>query len=132
MLAFHPPTSLRPCCAVRLRVAAQRRHYDAVTIKLIADAVKSLEEQQSRAYLESDIYPIVTLAEWHVGALVRHNQIEAARETASGYFKQLDRLARQDTARQLADARERLAYFLSTGEWHEGYTIRYAGKRRRK
>lgn len=105
---------------VQLRVAGERELYDAVTIELIGDAVKSLEEQHARADWESDQYPIVTLSEKHVGALIKHGQHEQARAMASKYFRQVEDLTRRNSAEPLQRVRERLAHYLTSRQWSDG------------
>ena len=103
---------------VQLRVAAERTVYDAITVELIGDAVKALESLHTSFSLgESDQYPIVTLSERHVGALLRHGQDAQARALASRYFKQVDEMAKHNNAAALQGARERLAHYLTSGLW---------------
>lgn len=120
---------------VQLRVAAERSNYDAVTIELIGDAVKTLEQQHAQASWESDQYPIVTLSERHVGALIKHGQTAQARTAAQRYFRQVDDLARRNGAEPLQLVREKLAHYVTFGQWFEGLRPRgqkrNAGPRRR-
>jgi tetratricopeptide (TPR) repeat protein len=103
---------------VQLRVAAERPAYDAVTVELIGDAVKALEAlHASSSWGASDQYPIVTLSERHVGALVRHGQDAQARDLAANYFNQLDDLAKRNSAPALQGARQRLAQYVTSGVW---------------
>ncbi|CAN1527170.1 hypothetical protein MCEMIH16_01279 [Caulobacteraceae bacterium] len=103
---------------VQRRVAAERSSYDAVTVELIGDAVKTLEAlHASSSWGASDQYPIVTLSERHVGALVRHGQDTQARALAAKYFRQVDDLAKRNSASALQAARERLAHYATSGVW---------------
>ena len=113
---------------VQLRVATERSSYDAVAIELIGEAVKSLESQHAQSSWESDQYPIVTLSERHVGALVKHGQAAQARTLAQHYFRQVDDLARRNGAEPLQLVREKLAHYVSFGQWSEG--LRSRGSRR--
>lgn len=102
---------------VQLKVAARRRDYDAVTIELIGEAVTALEVQQTAHDMDSDQYPIVTLANHHVGALLRHRQEAAASQAARRYYVQLEDLAKRNSSAQVQRARERLAHYLTSGKW---------------
>lgn len=118
---------------VQLRVAAERSAYDAITVELIGDAVKALEDlHASSKWGATDQYPIVTLSERHVGALVRHGQDVQARSLASKYFKQVDELAKRINAPALQGARERLAHYATSGVWAAPQqSIRRSGARGR-
>ncbi|MBZ9604935.1 P-loop NTPase [Phyllobacterium chamaecytisi] len=102
---------------LQLRVATARPNYDAVAVQLIGDAVKTLEGQHEQGNWEWDQYPIVTLAEKHVGTLLKHNQNDQAREAARRYFKIIEDLARRNPAGPLQRARETLAQYIATGLW---------------
>ena len=105
---------------LQLKVAARRPAYDAVTEKLIGDAVKTLEEQIGYASWDSDQYPIVTVSEKHVWAMIKHNRTEKANILATQYFKELENMARFNTAAPLQLARQRLAHYLTSGRWYQG------------
>jgi tetratricopeptide (TPR) repeat protein len=117
---------------LQLRVACERPRFDAVTVELIGDAVKSLEEQHARGNWESDQYPIVTLSERHIAALIKHQQAEQARVLATKYFRQLEEIARRNPADAIQQARERLAHFLTSGDWFSGNAIRRGGNQARR
>jgi tetratricopeptide (TPR) repeat protein len=100
---------------LRIRVAARRDSYDAKTIELLGDAVKALEELHAANILEVDYYPIVTLSEGYVGALVKHHQKEAALAAAKRYFDIISRMPQADD--QIVKARKRLMLFVTQGTW---------------
>jgi len=102
---------------VQLKVAARRSDYDAVTVELIGEAVESLESQQSGYDIDDDQYPIVTLANHHVDALVRHRQDVAAVQAAKRYYSQLEDISKRNPSVQVQRARERLAHYLTSGTW---------------
>ncbi|MHA7066115.1 P-loop NTPase [Azospirillum argentinense] len=116
---------------LQLRVAIKRKNYDATTVKLIGDAVKALEEQHRQSLWDSDQYPIVTLAEKHVAAMIVHKQISAAKAAASKYFRELEIMSRQNSVQPLQRARERLAHYLATGIWHEGEVPDFSDRSKR-
>ncbi len=112
------PYALHAYADLQLQVAERRAKYDSRTIELIDEAVGILEAQHLKSIFNSDQYPIVTLCDKHVGALVKHGQLAEAREVARKYFRQIDEFSRQNAAESVLRARERLAVFASTGEWH--------------
>ena len=100
------PYAVHAYADLQLKVAAKRPAYDAVTEKLIGDAVTTLEKQIGYASWESDQYPIVTLSEKHVWAMIKHNRTEKAKVLATQYFKELENMARLNTAAPLQLARQ--------------------------
>jgi hypothetical protein len=114
------PYAVHAYADVQLRVAARRDVYDAVTVQLIGEAVQALEAQHAARDVDSDQYPIVTLTNHHVGALIRHHQDTAAKEAARRYFGQVEELAKRNSSLQVQFARERLVYYLTSGRWQMG------------
>ncbi len=76
------PYAAHALADVQLKVAARRAQYDAMTVQLIGEAVAVLEAQQAAYNIDSDQYPIVTLANHHVDALLRHRQYTPANHAA--------------------------------------------------
>ena len=126
------PYAVHAYADVQLRVAERREMYDAVTVQLIGEAVEALETQQAAHDAESDQYPIVTLANRHVGALLRHGQRALAEQVAKRYFNDLEDLARRNSSMQIRLARERLARYLTLGSWQSGTTNSGSGGRHGK
>lgn len=114
------PYAVHAYADLQLKVAAKRPSYDAVTEKLIGDAVKILEGQLAHSSWGWDQYPIVTLSEKHVGAMIKHNRPEQAKTLAQGYFKTLESMARDNSAEQLQVAKARLLHYLTSGQWYQG------------
>lgn len=112
------PYAVHAYADVQLRVAIRRKTYDSVTTQLIGEAVRALEQQHAAHDADSDQYPIVTLADRHVGALIKHHQDQAAKQAARRYFGQLSDLAKRISSSQVQRARERLANYLTSGKWH--------------
>jgi hypothetical protein len=121
------PYAVHAFADLQLKVAAKRPTYDSATAKLIGDAVKTLEQQHSYSSWDSDQYPMVTLAEKHVWAMLKHGKSGEARILAHGYFKELENMARNNSAKPLQRARERLAHFVTSGTWHEGNLPSFSG-----
>jgi tetratricopeptide (TPR) repeat protein len=100
---------------LQLRVANSRNNYDATTIALIGDAVAALESLHAAQGIETDFYPIVTLADWHISVLIKYGQDKSALSAARRYFKLIETMRRTDM--QIDRARERLAHYITHGTW---------------
>ncbi|CAN7303821.1 SIR2 family protein [Rhizobium sp. LjRoot254] len=103
---------------LQLRVAHTRKIYDSTTVALIGDAVETLEGLHAAQSVDTDFYPIVTLADRHVSALIRHGQAKSALSAAQRYFRLIEAMRRTDT--QIDRARERLAHYITHGKWETG------------
>ena len=116
---------------VQLKVAARRSQYDSVTVELIGDAVAALTAQQNTYNEESDQYPLVTLSNHHIAALIKHHQHNAAKTAARRYFGQLEDLYKKNSSSPVQIARQRLAHYLTSGLWQAGRpSSRARGKRK--
>jgi hypothetical protein len=111
------PFAVHALADTQLQAAIEREEYDAVTVKLIGDAVQTLEAMDITQGGEEDHYPIVTLALKHVGVLVRHKQSAKAKEVARKYFRRLEERARRVSDDALQSARERLAHYVTHETW---------------
>lgn len=100
---------------LRLRVARERCTYDATTVALIGDAVETLERLHASQNLKTDFYPIVTLSNDHIAALIKHDQHDPAKAAARRYFRMIEKMPRSDM--QMDIARERLVNYLTHGTW---------------
>ncbi|WP_392354044.1 hypothetical protein V8F63_15810 [Brevundimonas sp. LF-1] len=116
---------------VQLKVAARRPAYDATTVELIGDAVKTLMEQDESPNLQTDEYAIVTLAHNHIGALVAHGQAKQAANYAQRYFDRLQLLERRNSEPALTVAKDRLFKYLANGEWNGANPGRNTRRNRR-
>ncbi|MBP2537586.1 SIR2 family protein [Agrobacterium tumefaciens] len=120
---------------LRLRVALDRETYDATTVALIGDAVETLEGLHVSQHLETDFYPIVTLASNHISALIKHKQHPSAKSAAQRYFRMIAAMRRTDM--QIDRARERLAHYLTHGTWEKAQSAqngrsKHRNRRRRR
>ncbi|MGR9172248.1 P-loop NTPase [Rhizobium sp. KDH_Rht_773_N] len=100
---------------LQLRVAARRPEYDAETVRLLGNASATLEKLHSSQVSDADYYPIVTLAEKHVGALVKHRQQNSATEAARRYFRIISDLPYANEP--MTRAKTRLAQLVTHGTW---------------
>ncbi|GJD64728.1 hypothetical protein MPEAHAMD_4913 [Methylobacterium frigidaeris] len=104
---------------IELRVAKDRINYDATARSLISNAVKSLTAQDAKSQITTDQYPIVTLINGHLSALIKHGQRELAREAAVRYFDRIQQLEKETDSPALQKAKARVIRFTTFGEWFE-------------
>ena len=122
---------------VQLRVAGEATTWDNSVAELIGHAVRTLEELHDNRVRLSDQYAIVTLAEKHIEALVRHQRIEEAKEAARKYFEEMGKIDNADRNELLEAARTKLLHFLTHGQIPndagvaEGHGREAGGTRRR-
>lgn len=126
------PYAVHALADVQLRAARERDVYDSTTRDLIAEATKALSLQDTQAGLELDQYPIVTLANGHIAALVKHKQIDKAREYAAQYFERLKHIEKQLNSSAVQLTREKMFRFVTVGEWGERLNNGASDKRRRR
>ena len=121
---------------LQLQLARGRSSYDSVTVQLIGDSVKTLLELDARTGIEHDQYPIITLATLHVGALIKHGQLDAAKTAATNYYYRLHELERTGGSARLTHAKERVFKYATLGEWERqaeprnGKSGQFKGRRR--
>jgi tetratricopeptide (TPR) repeat protein len=123
--------ALHAYAEVQLSVARRRAQYDAVAVQLIGDAVKTLLELDSKNEHEWDQYPIVTLAEGHVGVLHKHGQADLAKKAARNYFERVVFLEKRIPIQALQRSKEKLAHFISFGDFPENAYRNRDGRRRK-
>lgn len=103
---------------VQLRIAKNRHGYDTVTRALIDEAVKALKLQDA-SRIESDVYPIVTLANGHLAALIKHGEIRAAKIAAAQYFDRLQQLDKIVTSPFVQGTKDKIFRFVTLNEWSD-------------
>lgn len=111
------PFAVHAYAETQLKVAARRSQYDQVTMELIGDAVKTLIELDSRNVTDIDQYPIVTLANLHIPALIKHDRSEEALRVAKHYFERLQQLEKQGATGLVTDVKNRILRFHAGGDW---------------
>jgi hypothetical protein len=112
------PFAVHAVAHLKLRIARHRASYDSVTRTLIGEAVEALLQQHARSGgLELDQYPIVTLANGHVAALVKHGQNAEARELAKRYFDQLQQMEKSIPVGAVSQAKDNMLKFATLGDW---------------
>lgn len=85
---------------------------------LVREAVDILEAQKTN-FLDTDTYPIVTLAEGHVRVFRRFRSIHEARELAKQYANEMQKIKRRVVNARLEEGATNLATFAATGQWVE-------------
>ncbi len=98
--------------------AADRINYDAETRRLINEAQSALTKLMEEPKLRIDQYPVVTLSNFHIEALLFHHRFDEAKKYAAGYFEALSSLEKQSVSEEITDAKFRLMKFITTGVWN--------------
>ncbi|WP_319520226.1 SIR2 family protein [uncultured Martelella sp.] len=101
---------------VQLRVAEQASVWNSTVVELVGHAVSTLENLHANRSNRSDQYAIATLARFHIRVLIKHKQIDAAKETAKIYFEEISRIGPSLRDEQLDTARAELLHFLTNGK----------------
>jgi hypothetical protein len=83
---------------------------------LIDEAVKSLTLQDASRF-ESDVYPIVTLANGHLAALIKHGEKKAAKTAAARYFDRLQQLEKVVSSPFVQGTKEKIFRYVTLDEW---------------
>ncbi len=126
------PFAVHAYAELQFAVALKRTSMDNVTRQLITEAVEQLEALDARQDDEIDQYPLVTLANLHVGTLFRHGEQEQARSIAKTYFDRLQQMERRISSERVTDARERLLRFVTLGHWEIRRPGNVDGRRRQQ
>ncbi|WP_418136436.1 SIR2 family protein [Agrobacterium sp. El2ro-1b] len=106
---------------VQLRYAAERTEYDSITKDIIKNAVASLKKLDADSPIEVDVYPIVTLVNGHISALIKHKDKDEATKVAREYFDRLTQVEKLTKSITVKNARERVLRFVTLGDWQERY-----------
>ncbi len=111
------PFAIHALAHAQLIEAADRHEYDHETKRLINEASDSLNRLLDQPQLKIDQYPIVTLANFHINALVVHNNAAEARKLSRRYYEIISALESSVSSYEVRDAKARLLKFVSTGLW---------------
>jgi SIR2-like domain len=125
------PYVINALADVQLQVARNRPHYDTGTRVLIDEAVRALKLQDA-SQIESDVYPIVTLANGHIAALNKHGETKLAKAAATQYFDRLQQLEKIIPAPALQSMKDKVFRFVTLGEWHGNKPMVVSPRRRKK
>uniref|UniRef100_E6VBZ2 Novel STAND NTPase 5 domain-containing protein n=1 Tax=Rhodopseudomonas palustris (strain DX-1) TaxID=652103 RepID=E6VBZ2_RHOPX len=110
------PYVINALADVQLQIAKNRPAYDTTTKAIIDEAVKALKIQDA-SRVQSDVYPIVTLANGHLAALIRHGQMKLAKTAAAEYFDRLQQLDKVISSPYVQSTKDRILRFVTLNEW---------------
>lgn len=102
---------------LQLKIARNSNLFDSRTKSLLNEAVRTLNLQDARHETRTDQYPLVTLANGHVGCLIAHGLVDEALALAPQYYDRLTILEKALPLPAVKAARQRQLLFASTGEW---------------
>jgi len=111
------PQAIHARADLKLRIAAEPITSHELAQAYIDEAVADLLRLDARQDARADLYPIVTLADKHVGALIRRGRTAEAKERARGYFAQVRERERIFRAPILSRLMANLLKFATTGVW---------------
>jgi hypothetical protein len=104
--------------AQQLLIIAEDAQTWEVAEPLLQEALVILRAQKLES-LETDTYPIISLAEGHVRVLRKHRREEEARSSARTYATELQRLCRKINNQRLEEAATNITKYAVTGVWAE-------------
>ncbi|MCW2283173.1 tetratricopeptide (TPR) repeat protein [Rhodoblastus acidophilus] len=107
--------ALHALADLQLRVAYERQNYDSETARLLTAAATTLEALHAREYSDVDYYPIVTLSEKYIGALIKNRQMETALDASRRYYKIISEIPHENE--QMSKAKIKLAHFITHRTW---------------
>ena len=111
------PFAVHALAELQLIVALIRVHHDSIARRLVTDAVELLEKLDARNDQDIDQYPLVTLANLHVGVLVHHKNEADAKKFAKVYFERLQQMEKRNSSSRVTGAKERLLKYVTLNEW---------------
>lgn len=100
---------------VQLRVAEKAPSWNSSVAELVGHAVTTLEDLHASRSNLADQYAIVTLAERHVGVLIKHQRLDDAKDAAKRYFEEIGNIKSSDRDELLETARANLMHLLFFG-----------------
>ncbi|MEK7457841.1 MAG: hypothetical protein AABZ76_23325, partial [Pseudomonadota bacterium] len=84
---------------------------------LLEEAVTSLNSMDKRQESRTDHYPLVTLANGHIGCLLAHGFIDDALALSQEYYERLTILEKMQPTPAVKTARKRQLVFATTRDW---------------
>lgn len=103
---------------LQLKIARNAPSFNQRAKTLLNKAVVSLNKQDARHEVRTDQYPLVTLANGHIGCLIAHGMIDDALALAPQYFDRLTVLEKALPLAAVKAARQRQLLFATTQEWN--------------
>ncbi|MGP1282829.1 MAG: P-loop NTPase [Parasphingopyxis sp.] len=115
------PFAIHALAQLQLIQAERMSSSDRRAESLIGAAVAALEKMAAEPLLKIDQYPLVTLANFHTAALMKHGKQGEARAMAQSYFNRLSKLENEVSSPEVVSAKSRMLKYASTGTWeHPG------------
>ncbi|HWA89023.1 MAG TPA: SIR2 family protein [Rhizomicrobium sp.] len=111
------PAAIHAVADLKLRLAADPSVSDAIAHRYIEEAVPQLLRLDAKQDGRTDLYPIVTLADRHIHALLMRKQPERAREVARRYFPRIQEHERAFGAHILRQLMTNVMKFVTNGIW---------------
>jgi len=111
------PQAIHARADLKLRLASDPDVSDARANSMIEEAVADLLSLDARDNSRTDLYPLVTLADRHVFALMKRHQSSKAKECARRYFAQVQERERHVNAPILSRLKANLLKYVTTGVW---------------
>lgn len=102
---------------LQLRLAQQRPFFDVVTKDLIKTAVRTLNLMDAQPTLTIDEYPIVTLSNGHIAALLKHRRNDEAKIFAKEYFERLKLKGKSINSAAIESMQGKILRFVTLDEW---------------
>lgn len=97
--------------------AANRPNFDSETKRLLHEGHAALMNLLEQPQLKIDQYPIVTLANFHVNALIAHDKVPDAKSWGRKYFEIISAVEEDFRSYEIRDAKTRLLKFVSANVW---------------
>ena len=104
--------------AQQLIIIAEEAETWDIAEPLLQEALVILRAQKLES-LDTDTYPIISLAEGHVRVLRKHRQESEARDSARTYANELQRLRRKINNERLEETAVHMTKYAATGVWSE-------------
>ena len=112
------PFAVHALADLQLKIARKADSFDQRAKTLLDQAVTSLNLQDARREVRSDQYPLVTLANGHIGCLLAHGMVDDALALAPQYYDRLTLLEKTLPLPAVKAARQRQLLFATTMEWN--------------
>lgn len=103
---------------LQLKIVRNSDTFDERAKSFLDSAVTSLNMMDARHEIRTDHYPLVTLANGHIGCLLSHGMVEEASSLAPQYYDRLTQLEKTLPMPAVKDARQRQLLFATTKEWN--------------
>lgn len=111
------PFAVHALADLQLKLVRNATHFDKMVSSLLEEAVTSLNSMDKRQESRTDHYPLVTLANGHIGCLLAHGFIDDALALSQEYYERLTILEKMQPTPAVKTARKRQLVFATTRDW---------------